>query len=93
MLTVAAVTVLAHQGGWDETLMVLTPIAVFALLLKLANGRASRAQAAAHLTATQLTATEATAAEADVGSPPGADPESPSDGASTPPDRGPVNPA
>jgi hypothetical protein len=40
-----AVTVLAHQGGWDEILMVLTPIAVFALLLKLANSRANRAQA------------------------------------------------
>lgn len=37
-----AVTVLAHQGGWDETLMVLTPIAVFALLLKVANTRANR---------------------------------------------------
>ncbi len=41
------VTVLAHQGGWDEILMVLTPIAVFALLLKLANSRANKAQAAA----------------------------------------------
>jgi hypothetical protein len=39
-----AATVLAHQGGWDETLMVLTPIAVFALLLKLANTRATRAR-------------------------------------------------
>ena len=39
-----AVTVLAHQGGWDEILMVLTPIAVFALLLKLANSRANKAQ-------------------------------------------------
>jgi hypothetical protein len=39
------VTVLAHQGGWDEILMVLTPIAVFALLLKLANSRANKAQA------------------------------------------------
>jgi len=42
-----AVTVLAHQGGWDEMLMVLTPIAVFALLLKLANSRANKAQAEA----------------------------------------------
>ena len=42
-----AVTVLAHQGGWDEILMVLTPIAVFALLLKLANSRADRARDAA----------------------------------------------
>jgi hypothetical protein len=39
-----AATVLAHQGGWDETLVVLTPIAVFALLLKLANTRATRAR-------------------------------------------------
>ena len=39
-----AVTVLAHQGGWDEILMVLTPIAVFALLLKLANSRANKAR-------------------------------------------------
>ncbi len=42
-----AVTVMAHQGGWDEILMVLTPIAVFALLLKLANSRANKAQDAA----------------------------------------------
>ena len=39
--------VFAHQGGWDETLMVLTPIAVFAFLLKVANGRARQAQEAA----------------------------------------------
>lgn len=38
------VTVLAHQGGWDEILMVLTPIAVFALLLKVANSRANKAR-------------------------------------------------
>jgi hypothetical protein len=38
------VTVLAHQGGWDEILMVLTPIAVFGLLLKLANTRANKAR-------------------------------------------------
>src|SRR6185503_92211 len=42
-----AVTVFAHQGGWDEILMVLTPIAVFALLLKLANSRANKARDAA----------------------------------------------
>ena len=45
-MLVAALTVLAHQGGWDEMLMVLTPIAVFAFLLKTANGRAKRAAAA-----------------------------------------------
>ena len=37
---------LAHQGGWDEMLMVLTPIAVFAFLLKVVNSRAKAAQAA-----------------------------------------------
>ena len=33
--------VLAHQGGWDELLMVLVPIAIFAFLLVVANRRAS----------------------------------------------------
>jgi hypothetical protein len=37
--------VLAHQGGWDEMLFVLVPIAVFAWLLSLANRRAIREQA------------------------------------------------
>lgn len=32
---------LAHQGGWDEILLVLTPIALFAGLLWLANRRAN----------------------------------------------------
>jgi cyanate permease len=41
----ATVTLLAHQGGWDETLMVLAPIAVFALLLALANRRANQMRA------------------------------------------------
>ena len=36
---------LAHQGGWDELLFVLVPIALFAGLLAVANRRASRAQA------------------------------------------------
>jgi hypothetical protein len=31
---------LAHQGGWDEILMVAAPIAVFGVLLWLANRRA-----------------------------------------------------
>jgi hypothetical protein len=35
-------SVLAHQGGWDELLMVLVPIAIFALLLMVANRRASQ---------------------------------------------------
>ncbi len=38
-------TLLAHQGGWDELLFVLLPIALFAGLLAIANRRATRAQA------------------------------------------------
>jgi len=34
--------VLAHQGGWDEILLVLVPVSVFALLLAIANRRAAR---------------------------------------------------
>jgi hypothetical protein len=34
----------AHQGGWDELLFVLLPIALFAGLLAIANRRANRAQ-------------------------------------------------
>jgi len=41
-MTVVAALVLAHQGGWDEILLVLTPIALFAGLLWLANIRANR---------------------------------------------------
>lgn len=37
-----AVVVLAHQGGWDEILLVLAPIALFAGLLFVANRRAER---------------------------------------------------
>jgi hypothetical protein len=32
---------LAHQGGWDEILLVLVPIALFAVLLVIANRRAN----------------------------------------------------
>ncbi|HEY5153398.1 MAG TPA: hypothetical protein VIJ47_01605 [Acidimicrobiales bacterium] len=53
MLTMPA-AVLAHQGGWDEMLMVLTPIAVFALLLMVANRRAKAAQAARNLAGQDL---------------------------------------
>jgi hypothetical protein len=31
----------AHQGGWDEILMVLVPIALFAGMLAVANRRAN----------------------------------------------------
>ena len=33
---------LAHQGGWDEILLVLAPVALFAFLLFVANKRAAR---------------------------------------------------
>lgn len=32
---------LAHQGGWDEILMVVAPLALFWFLLRLANRRAA----------------------------------------------------
>ncbi|HEY9555183.1 MAG TPA: hypothetical protein VIR58_00530 [Acidimicrobiales bacterium] len=35
--------IVAHQGGWDETLFVLLPVAIFAGLLALANRRATAA--------------------------------------------------
>jgi len=38
--------VLAHQGGWDEMLMVLGPILLIAGLLKLAKHRVDARQAA-----------------------------------------------
>ena len=38
----AGSTVLAHQGGWDEMLMVVVPVAVFAGLLYVANKRATK---------------------------------------------------
>lgn len=41
MMTAVAY-LLAHQGGWDEILLVLTPIALFTGLLWLANARANR---------------------------------------------------
>ncbi len=37
----ATVLLLAHQGGWDEMMLVLVPIALFATLLQLANRRAN----------------------------------------------------
>ena len=38
--------VLAHQGGWDELLLVLVPLLVIAGLLYIANRRANRVQSA-----------------------------------------------
>ena len=37
--------VFAHQGGWDEMLMVLVPIGILVGLLRLAKRRAERAAA------------------------------------------------
>lgn len=42
----ATLLLLAHQGGWDELLFVLVPIALFATLLQIANRRANRTAAA-----------------------------------------------
>jgi hypothetical protein len=41
-LLAAHVVVLAHQGGWDEMLMVLVPILVIVGLLRLAKHRVDR---------------------------------------------------
>ena len=38
--------VFAHQGGWDEILIALTPLVIVAGLLLLANRRANAAQRA-----------------------------------------------
>jgi len=44
-VSAALALVVAHQGGWDELLFVLVPIAVFAFLLRMANRRASQLDA------------------------------------------------
>ncbi len=41
---VVEATILAHQGGWDEALVVAIPIVVFAWILWMANRRAARLQ-------------------------------------------------
>jgi hypothetical protein len=38
--------VYAHQGGWDEILLVLVPVVVIFSLLRLAKHRAMQARAA-----------------------------------------------
>lgn len=38
-------TVLAHQGGWDEILFVLAPLVLFAILLVIARRRVDRMEA------------------------------------------------
>lgn len=41
-MAAALTSLLAHQGGWDEFLLVATPVVLMALLLRLANRRAER---------------------------------------------------
>jgi hypothetical protein len=43
-MNVLAAGLVAHQGGWDELGFVLLPIALFAVLLAIANRRATQAQ-------------------------------------------------
>ncbi len=38
-------TVLAHQGGWDEILFVLAPLVLFAVLLMIARRRVDKMEA------------------------------------------------
>lgn len=41
MTTALLSGVLAHQGGWDEALMVAAPVVLFVVLLRVANARAA----------------------------------------------------
>jgi hypothetical protein len=43
VVATAASSILAHQGGWDEILLVVGPIVVVAGLLVLARRRVTRA--------------------------------------------------
>lgn len=58
----ALASILAHQGGWDEILMVAGPLLVFAGVLYLANKRANDKLAAA---AAASAATDETSSMAD----------------------------
>ena len=40
-------SVLAHQGSWDEVLVVAAPIALFILLFRIAAKRSARLEASA----------------------------------------------
>lgn len=62
----ATYAIVAHQGGWDETMFVLLPVAIFAGLLAVANRRATAA------------ASQGGAASADEGPDSAGHPESPS---------------
>jgi len=45
-MTVSTLEVVAHQGGWDEILLVAGPLVAFAAVLFLANRRANTKLAA-----------------------------------------------
>lgn len=73
--------VLAHQGGWDEMLLIAAPIVIFVVLLRIANARA------AHLRDDGAgPVTPGLDADADDPAGPGPTPTSPTDGG---PSRGP----
>lgn len=38
-VSILGAPILAHEGGWDEILLVVTPLAIIGLLLHLANKR------------------------------------------------------
>ena len=50
-----AVVLLAHQGGWDEMLLVAGPIALVVILIRLARKRADAMQSAREHSASATT--------------------------------------
>lgn len=54
----AVVVVFAHQGGWDEMLMVAVPIGLFLVLLRVANARALAAEEPEHRDPAEPTGTD-----------------------------------
>ena len=46
MRTLGVIALLAHQGGWDEIVLVLGPILIIVGLLRLAKRRVERDSAA-----------------------------------------------
>jgi len=56
-------SMLAHQGGWDEILMVAGPLMVFAAVLFLANRRANEKLAEAAALADDAAVTDAAIAD------------------------------
>lgn len=65
MTSVATITgvLLAHQGGWDEILMVAGPVLLMWLILRMANKRAHRMADAAGDAAVDASADAAASAD------------------------------